>query len=128
MPRGGGCGGRGGGGILEPLVLAALAREESHGYDLRRTILEMTDGEVPVDVGGLYRVLRRLEDDGFVTSEWAAGEGGPQRRDYRITPAGAARIVEWSAHLHERARVLALVADAIDGTRAQAQVSNRTDG
>lgn len=121
MPRGGGCGGRGGGGMLEPLVLAALARQESHGYDLRRTILEMTGGEVPVDVGGLYRILRRLEDDGFVTSEWAAGEGGPQRRDYRITDAGSARLAEWSTHLHERVRVLSMVTDAIDGTHGTAR-------
>jgi DNA-binding PadR family transcriptional regulator len=121
MPRGGGCGGRGGGGLLEPLVLAALTHEESHGYDLRRTILEMTDGQVPVDVGGLYRVLRRLEDDGLVTSAWAAGEAGPQRRDYRITEAGLARLAEWSAHLHERTRVLGMVADAIDVARGTAR-------
>lgn len=117
MSRGGGCGGRGSGGLLEPLVLAALRRQESHGYDLRRSILEATGGEVPVDVGGLYRILRRLEDDGLVTSAWAEGEGGPQRRDYRITEEGTARLAEWSTHLRERMRVLGVVADAIDGAR-----------
>lgn len=115
MPGGGGCSRRGGGGLLEPLVLAALCQQESHGYDLRRTILEATCGEVSVDVGGLYRVLRRLEDEGLVASEWAAGEGGPQRRDYRITSEGTARLAEWSAHLRERGRLLGMVADVVDG-------------
>ena len=77
MPRGD-CGGegarqpccrrRGGGGgaLVEPAALAALLYAGGYGYDMRRTILDMTDGEVDVDVGGLYRSLRRLEDEGAV--------------------------------------------------------------
>ena len=81
MPRGD-CGGegarqpccrrRGGGGgaLVEPAALAALLYAGGYGYDMRRTILDMTDGEVDVDVGGLYRSLRRLEDEGAVASRW----------------------------------------------------------
>ena len=60
--------GGGGGALVEPAALAALLYADGYGYDMRRTILDMTDGEVDVDVGGLYRSLRRLEDPTGVTS------------------------------------------------------------
>jgi len=65
-------GGAGRGALVEPAALAALLSSAGHGYDLRRVISELTDGEIEVDTGGLYRVLRRMEDDGYVTSAWAA--------------------------------------------------------
>ena len=96
MPRGD-CGGegarqpccrrRGGGGgaLVEPAALAALLYAGGYGYDMRRTILDMTDGEVDVDVGGLYRSLRRLEDEGAVASRWCEDASGPRRREYELT-------------------------------------------
>lgn len=107
--------GAGGGGVLEALILASLRAEHgTHGYDLRRDILEQTGGRVPVDVGGLYRTLRRLEDEGCVTSTWAETASGPQRRDYRITAAGRERADVWGQHLRERAELLGLVARVLE--------------
>ncbi len=108
---------RGGGGGLgafaEPAALAALLGKSGHGYDLRREIGDMTAGEIEVDAGGLYRVLRRLEEEGFVTSEWADGGPGPQRRDYRLTAEGRELAEDWIAHLRERERLSGLLADAL---------------
>ncbi|MHB9004963.1 MAG: PadR family transcriptional regulator [Coriobacteriia bacterium] len=108
---------RGGGGGLgafaEPAALAALLGKAGHGYDLRREIGEITDGEIEVDAGGLYRVLRRLEDEGFVTSEWSDGGPGPQRRDYRLTAEGRELAEDWIVHLRERQRLSGLLADAL---------------
>ncbi len=106
-------GGSGGGALVEPAALAALARQGGHGYDLRREIRELTGGELDVDAGGLYRVLRRLEEDGFVTSAWAEGGSGPQRRDYEITEEGRELAQDWVAHLRERQRMSGLLADAL---------------
>ena len=60
--------GGGGGALVEPAALAALLYAGGYGYDMRKAILERTNGEVDVDVGGLYRSLRRLEDEGAVLS------------------------------------------------------------
>ena len=73
--------GGGGGALVEPAALAALLYAGGYGYDLRRTILEMSDGEVDADVGGLYRTLRRMEEEGSVVSRWCEEGAGPRRRD-----------------------------------------------
>ena len=106
-------GGGGRGALVEPAALAALLNKSGHGYDLRREIREMTGGELEVDAGGLYRVLRRMEEEGFVTSAWAEGESGPQRRDYELTAEGCELAEDWVAHLRERERVSKLLADAL---------------
>ena len=105
--------GRGRGALLEPALLAALAHGEAHGYDLVRAIEEMTGGEVVPDTGGLYRILRRLEADGFAASSWQEGEAGPQRREYRLTAEGRALLRHWLLHLEERKTALDTLIDAV---------------
>jgi len=95
-------------------VLAALADSEAHGYDVRKTIEEMTGGDVVADPGGLYRLLRRLEEDGFVVSEWTEGESGPQKREYALTDDGRRLLEHWLEHLRERERVLSLLVTAVE--------------
>lgn len=106
-------GGGGGGALAEPAALAALLNGSGHGYDLRKAIADLTGGELEVDAGGLYRVLRRLEDDGYVVSAWSEGDSGPQRRDYELTAIGRELATDWVAHLRERQRVTGLVADVL---------------
>ena len=115
MPRGD-CGGegarqpccrrRGGGGgaLVEPAALAALLYAGGYGYDMRRTILDMTDGEVDVDVGGLYRSLRRLED-----------ASGPRRREYELTEQGLELAEQWLDALRARQRLDALLVGLLEG-------------
>ncbi len=70
-------GGRGRRLLFEAAVPAALAEQKAaHGYDLRRVLAELTEGFLQVDSANVYRVLRRLEQDGFVTSTWTEGEHG----------------------------------------------------
>ncbi len=108
--------GRGGGrgALVEPAALAALVSSSGHGYDLRRVIEELTDGEILVDAGGLYRVLRRMEEEGLVTSNWAEGESGPQRREYQLTEDGRELAAHWVAHLRERERLASVLSDALE--------------
>ena len=106
-------GGASRGGLVEPAVLAVLLRSDGHGYDLRREIVELTSGRVDVDPGGLYRTLRCLEEDGFVTSVWVNGTAGPQRREYRLTGEGRTLAQDWAAQLRERAAMSELLTDAL---------------
>jgi PadR family transcriptional regulator, regulatory protein PadR len=109
--------GGGRGAFVEPAALAALLVEAGHGYDLRRAIREITGGELDVDAGGLYRTLRRMEEEGFVTSAWAeGGSGGPQRRDYVLTAEGRELAEGWVAHLRERQHLSGMLADALSAS------------
>jgi len=107
-------GGIGRGALVEPAALVALLSSSGHGYDLRRAIEELTDGEIIVDAGGLYRVLRRMEEEGLVTSEWIEGASGPQRREYRLTKDGRELAAHWVEHLRERERLAGFLSDALE--------------
>ena len=106
--------GNGKGALLEPAVLAALARSEAHGYDLIRTIEEMTNGSVTPDAGGLYRMLRRLEGDGLVSSTWEGGDAGPQRREYTLSDTGRELLRHWLQHLTQRRAALDALINAVE--------------
>lgn len=116
--RGGGRGGRGRGGVLEPAVLASVAAGGTHGYDLIRQVEAITGGAMTADPGGVYRVLRRLEEDGLVVSSWAESEAGPQRREYDITNDGRDALRAWAQQLSERARVFQAIAEAAGAAAA----------
>lgn len=113
--RGRGRSGFGHGACVEPAALAALLLDDSYGYDLKKTISSLTDGLVDVDSGGLYRVLRRFEDEGVAVSEWAEGDGGgPARRSYRITEKGRLLAEEWLEHLRQRERMASTIANLVE--------------
>lgn len=107
--------GEGGGALVEPAALAALLYAGGYGYDMRRTILDMTDGEVDVDVGGLYRSLRRLEDEGAVASRWCEDASGPRRREYELTEQGLELAEQWLDALRARQRLDELLVGLLEG-------------
>jgi DNA-binding PadR family transcriptional regulator len=102
------------GSLLEPALLIALRAQATHGYDLKRSIEALTDGFLLVDTGGLYRALRRLEEEGFVESRWASGEFGPQRREYELTAEGSALLEQWIRHLRQRRDVIGALLGAVE--------------
>lgn len=77
-------------------------------------ISELTGGEIEVDVGGLYRVLRRLEEEGFLLSSLPEGGGGPQRREYELTAEGRELAEDWVWQLKERSRIAALLVRVLE--------------
>jgi PadR family transcriptional regulator, regulatory protein PadR len=80
--------------FLEPTLLLLLSEQPSYGYELVDRVAEVIPGERP-ELGGLYRVLRALEEDGLVRSEWDAEEPGPAKRRYELTPAGRELLRAW---------------------------------
>ena len=104
---------------MEPAALAALLYAGGYGYDMRKTILDRTDGEVDVDVGGLYRSLRRLEDEGAVVSRWCDEESGPRRREYELTQLGVELAEQWLDALRERRHLDDLLVDLLEGGLAE---------
>jgi DNA-binding PadR family transcriptional regulator len=84
--------------FLEPTLLLLLAERPSYGYELVERVGELVPGERQ-ELGGLYRVLRALEEDGLVRSEWDADEPGPAKRSYELTPAGRELLRAWAKAL-----------------------------
>src|SRR6478672_13312568 len=72
-------------------ILLALAADERHGYALLQEVASLTDGEIQLEPGTLYRALHRMLKDGWVvesTRRPAADQDDERRRYYRLTPAG----------------------------------------
>ena len=97
------------GGRIERFQVAALLlllrERKTHGYDLLERLPELV-GDERVDVGNLYRVLRRLEEQGLVSSEWDESVPGPAKRTYELTEAGREALDRWAASLTEtRSRI-----------------------
>lgn len=84
----------------EAALLALIAERPTHGYELLERLPELVGGE-RVDVGNLYRILRGLEEDGVVTSEWRADLPGPAKRTYALTDQGRELLTAWLAALGE---------------------------
>jgi DNA-binding PadR family transcriptional regulator len=74
-------------GTLVMAVLGALGTEK-YGYTLRA---DLSDKGVEIDEGALYPMLRRLEAQGLLTSEWRE-DAKRQKRFYRLSPDGAAAL------------------------------------
>ena len=82
---------------MQEVVLALLAKEPSHGYELRARLRQAL-GPVgdAMNAGQIYVTLSRLEKAGLVTSEQAAGlPDRPDRKVYAVTPAGQQRLAGW---------------------------------
>jgi PadR family transcriptional regulator, regulatory protein PadR len=75
--------------FTEPAILLLLRERPAHGADLLERLPELV-GEQRIEMGNLYRLLRALEEEGLVGSEWADG-----KRTYSITDTGLRLLDEW---------------------------------
>jgi PadR family transcriptional regulator PadR len=73
-------------GFLELCLLSALATEPDYGFGLAQRLTTAGFGDIPG--GTLYPALLRLEQQGWVSTEWVASGSGPRRKYYHLTPAG----------------------------------------
>jgi PadR family transcriptional regulator, regulatory protein PadR len=80
--------------FTEPALLLLLAERPAHGYELLELLPALTGSE-RVEMGNLYRLLRALEEEGLVSSEWDASAPGPAKRRYAITPEGTGLLDNW---------------------------------
>lgn len=79
-------------GTLQILILKALLAESTHGYGIARWVEETTNDTLRVEEGSLYPALRRLEDKGYVTSDWGLSDNNRRARFYMLTAAGRAHL------------------------------------
>src|SRR5919112_716827 len=75
-------------GTLDVLVLRALSWGPMHGYAVARFIREGSDGSFRILDGALYTSLHRMEERGWVDSEWGLSEKGKRAKFYELTTSG----------------------------------------
>lgn len=80
------------------VVLAVLSqlRTSQYGYSLRQALAARG---MPIEEGTLYPLMRRLEDQGLLVSDWRI-EDGPPRRYYKLSPKGARLFAELTENWH----------------------------
>jgi len=85
-------------------VLKLLERREMYGYELVEALARRSEGVLAMGQSTLYPLLYNLEAKGLIESDWRATPAGRQRRYYRLTRKGKARLVEqsrqWQAVAH----------------------------
>ena len=91
--------------MRQPL-LALLAKEPAHGYELKLA-LEQTFGQAypSPNIGQIYVTLKRLEQDGLVRSQDVAQDSRPNKKVYELTPEGREQLAAWVEEPIEGPRV-----------------------
>jgi PadR family transcriptional regulator PadR len=77
-------------GILDLLVLAMIKKQDQYGYDISESI----SLKIEISPGTIYPILRKMKDDGFVTTYLSEVSGGPARKYYRITDVGISHYLK----------------------------------
>jgi transcriptional regulator len=97
-------------GTLHALILRTLAGGSLHGYAVAARIEERAAGEFSVDDGALYQALHRMEERGWLVSEWGHAENGKRARFYRLTAKGRRQLeletASWRRYVAAVSRIL----------------------
>jgi PadR family transcriptional regulator, regulatory protein PadR len=81
-------------GSLDLLVLKTLSqRSRLHGYGIVQHIQRATEELLQVEEGSLYPALHRMEQSGWISSEWALTETGRKAKYYKLTAAGKRQLL-----------------------------------
>ncbi|HXT75721.1 MAG TPA: PadR family transcriptional regulator [Candidatus Eisenbacteria bacterium] len=76
-------------GTLHLLILRTLARNgEMHGYQIAKSIQQISRDVLQVEEGSLYPALQRMLIKGWVKAEWGATAENRRARYYKLTPVG----------------------------------------
>ena len=77
-------------GTLDMLILQILSLEPVHGYGIAQRLEQISRSVVQVNQGSLYPALHRLQQKGWLRSEWKQSETGREAKFYSLTAAGRA--------------------------------------
>jgi transcriptional regulator len=79
-------------GTLDLLVLKILALGPTHGWDISQRIQQISQDVLKVNQGSLYPSLHRLEQQGWISSEWGTSDNNRKAKFYRLTAAGRRQL------------------------------------
>ncbi len=79
-------------GTLDMLILKSLALGGMHGLGVSRRIEQVTRGAFQVKLGSLFPALHRMEEEGWIVSEWGESENNRRAKYYKLTRAGRRQL------------------------------------
>jgi len=79
-------------GTLDLLILKTLGLGPQHGWAISQRIQQISEDALRVNQGSLYPALHRLEEQGWVASEWGTSESNREAKFYRLTRAGVRQL------------------------------------
>jgi transcriptional regulator len=105
-------------GTLDVLILRTLVLGSAHGHTIASVIEHSSDDVLRVEHGSLYPALHRLEDRGWIASEWGVSENNRKARFYKLTRAGRRELAQQTSRWETMARaVTRILRPAVKGGR-----------
>jgi PadR family transcriptional regulator PadR len=99
-------------GTLELLILKTLSRQAMHGYGIARQIHQAVDDLLRVEDGSLYPALYRMEERGWISSEWGTSENNRRAKFYKLTKTGRRQLQSQSSNWERVSRAVMRVLEA----------------
>jgi PadR family transcriptional regulator len=97
-------------GTLELMILKTLSRESMHGYGIAQRIHQAADDLLKIEDGSLYPALYRMEERGWISSDWGVSENNRRAKFYKLTRAGRKQLdaesINWERISQAIARIL----------------------
>lgn len=95
-------------GTLALMVLKTLeAMGAMHGYGIARRIEQISGDRLAVNYGTLYPALLKLEQEGYVESEWGVSDNNRKAKFYKLTRAGRKQVARETREWEETTNILA---------------------
>lgn len=79
-------------GSLDVLIMKSIAQQPFHGWAIAQRIHLVSNEVLQVQQGSLYPALHRLEEQGWIQSEWGESENNRRAKYYSLTKAGRKRL------------------------------------
>ena len=79
-------------GTLDMLILRTLQTGAIHGWGISQRIQQVSEDVLRVNQGSLYPALHRLEEEGWIESDWGMSENNRRAKFYRLTRSGKKRL------------------------------------
>ena len=91
------------------LILKTLARGPQHGYGIACHIQRVSDEALRVEEGSVYPALHRIEQVGWISSEWGTSDNNRRAKYYRLTAVGRKQLAKEEENWNQLTRAVAKV-------------------
>lgn len=96
-------------GTLDMLILRTLVMGPAHGHTITQMIAQTSENALEVEQGSLYPALHRLEDRGWLSSEWGVSDNNRKAKFYRLTARGRKELNEATGRWRRMTRAIDLI-------------------
>jgi transcriptional regulator len=96
-------------GTLDLLILKTISLEPRHGWAIAKRIQQISNEVLQVQQGSLYPALHRLEQQGWITANWAESETGRQAKFYSLTETGRSQLEKETASWNRLSNAINIV-------------------